>query len=61
MFKHANTFEPGDAVRIVPKSGVKLASDDAHGQITGFVNGQFEVKTRRGTKTYHDVTDLERA
>ena len=61
MFKHANTFEPGDAVKIRPKAGEKLASDDAQGEITGFADGQFEVKTRRGVKGFYAVTDLERA
>lgn len=60
MFKHANTFEPGDTVRIKSKPGEKTSSDYSDGEVTGFANGQFRVTTKRGEVVFKNADELER-
>lgn len=61
QFKHANTFEPGDAVRVIrSRPGEKIAAEHCEGQVTGFSGGQFEVKLKSGATEYVSVDKLTR-
>lgn len=57
MFKHANTFAPGDRVTKMQK-GVKLAGADAEGKVTAMQDGKFRVLFDDGNADFVAPEDL---
>ena len=59
MFKHANTFFPGDKVAEIKSDGTKVAGHSA-GKVTGAVDGKFGVEWAPCHVDYHDPSELEK-
>ncbi len=60
MFKHANTFAPGDKVQRKSPHGTKLATEQSNGEVTGLSdNGDaFRVRFLDGSVDYVKHEDL---
>ena len=59
MFKHANTFFPGDKVAEIKPDGTKVAGHQS-GEVKGSHDGKLKVQWGSGVESFHRPDELQK-